>query len=43
QPCATTDYDILYGNISLYQALDYLADGDAQQNVLPLLHTLYSQ
>ncbi|HAS6130809.1 TPA: type-F conjugative transfer system pilin assembly protein TrbC [Vibrio vulnificus] len=43
QPCTATDYDILYGNISLYQALDYLADGDAQQNVRPLLHTLYSQ
>ncbi|WP_139686151.1 type-F conjugative transfer system pilin assembly protein TrbC [Vibrio tasmaniensis] len=43
QPCNATDYDILYGNISLYQALDYLATGDAQQNVHPLLRTLYSQ
>ncbi|WP_340700581.1 type-F conjugative transfer system pilin assembly protein TrbC [Vibrio harveyi] len=42
QPCTKTDYDILYGNISLYQALDYLADGDAQQNIQPLLATLYS-
>nr|ADQ53941.1 putative conjugative transfer protein [Vibrio harveyi] len=43
QPCSNADYDILYGNISLYQALDYLATGDAQQNIHPLLHTLYSQ
>ncbi|HDM8062759.1 TPA: type-F conjugative transfer system pilin assembly protein TrbC [Vibrio harveyi] len=43
QPCSNTDYDILYGNISLYQALDYLATGDAQQNIHPLLRTLYSQ
>ncbi len=43
QPCTTTDYDIVYGNISLYQALDYLATGDAQQNIHPLLRTLYSQ
>ncbi|WP_172380012.1 type-F conjugative transfer system pilin assembly protein TrbC [Vibrio sp. Vb339] len=43
QPCSTTDYDILYGNISLYQALDYLTTGDAQQNIPPLLRTLYSQ
>ena len=43
QPCSNADYDILYGNISLYQALDYLATGDAQQNIHPLLRTLYSQ
>ncbi|APP09186.1 type-F conjugative transfer system pilin assembly protein TrbC [Vibrio harveyi] len=43
QPCSNADYDILYGNISLYQALDYLAMGDAQQNIHPLLRTLYSQ
>ncbi|CAH7134581.1 putative conjugative transfer protein TrbC [Vibrio chagasii] len=43
QPCKASDYDILYGNISLYQALDYLAAGDAQQNIHPLLRTLYSQ
>ena len=42
QPCEETDFDILYGNISLYQALDYLATGDAQQNIPPLLSTLYS-
>ncbi|PQJ50004.1 type-F conjugative transfer system pilin assembly protein TrbC [Vibrio splendidus] len=43
QPCKASDYDILYGNISLYQALDYLATGDAQHNITPLLRTLYSQ
>ncbi|ENM5770887.1 type-F conjugative transfer system pilin assembly protein TrbC [Vibrio mimicus] len=43
QPCKASDYDILFGNISLYQALDYLAAGDAQQNIPPLLRTLYSQ
>ncbi|MEZ8077973.1 type-F conjugative transfer system pilin assembly protein TrbC, partial [Vibrio sp. FF112] len=26
-----------------YQALDYLAAGDAQQNIHPLLRTLYAQ
>ncbi|MFB9214276.1 type-F conjugative transfer system pilin assembly protein TrbC [Vibrio sinaloensis] len=42
QPCREEDFDILYGNISLYQALDYLAEGDASQNIPPLLNALYS-
>ena len=33
QPCTSSDYDIVYGNISLYQALAFLEDGDAAQNV----------
>ncbi|GLT20478.1 hypothetical protein GCM10007938_42630 [Vibrio zhanjiangensis] len=36
QPCTPSDYDIVYGNISLYQALTFLEDGDAAENVIPL-------
>ena len=32
QPCTSSDYDVVYGNISLYQALAFLSS-DAAQNV----------
>ena len=33
QPCSSSDYDIVYGNISMYQALRFLEQGDAADNV----------
>ncbi|KFI12067.1 type-F conjugative transfer system pilin assembly protein TrbC [Vibrio coralliilyticus] len=32
QPCSANDYDVVYGNISLYQALNILEGGDAGEN-----------
>ncbi|MDN3683142.1 type-F conjugative transfer system pilin assembly protein TrbC [Vibrio tapetis subsp. quintayensis] len=40
QSCLPTDYDVVTGNISLYQALETLAQGDTQQEVATLLRAL---
>ncbi|AIW17434.1 type-F conjugative transfer system pilin assembly protein TrbC [Vibrio tubiashii] len=40
QPCSPKDYDIVYGNISLYQALDVLTQGDTGENARDILKRL---
>lgn len=40
QPCNPEDYDIVYGNISLYQALDVLTQGDTGENARNILKRL---
>ncbi|MDC5841109.1 type-F conjugative transfer system pilin assembly protein TrbC [Vibrio europaeus] len=40
QPCSPEDYDIVYGNISLYQALDVLSQGDTGENARNILKRL---
>ncbi|MDC5870562.1 type-F conjugative transfer system pilin assembly protein TrbC [Vibrio europaeus] len=40
QPCTPKDYDIVYGNLSLYQALEVLTQGDTGENARELLKRL---
>ncbi|MCG9583758.1 type-F conjugative transfer system pilin assembly protein TrbC [Vibrio tubiashii] len=40
QACNPKDYDIVYGNLSLYQALEVLTQGDTGENARELLKRL---